>query len=498
MMKRRNNSRGVWRLLTATAAAFLLANGACLLGLPARASAAPEIPPGATVVSLTFDDGFSSQYAASRVMAEHGMAGTFYVPSGFIGREGRLTLAQIQSMQEAGNEIGGHTLNHLHLPILDPDEQARQICDDRVDLSREGLRVTSFAYPFAAMDARTEQIVKRCGYNSARAEEGLSEEGSCADCPFGESVPPADPFALRTGTPVSPPLRLSSIEQQITDARVHGGGWVPIVFHEICDHCSDMAFGEADFAALLTWLGEQAANGVVVKTVNDVVGGDVQTLVNGPPTAVRPPGQLVNPSLEAADSRDERRRPDVSGQSECWTRSGYGTNTSTWARVPSSHSGGWAEQVSVSSRSSGDQKLIIEQDTGSCAPEVKPGQRYTLSAWYTSTVGTRFVVFVRNAQGSWRYWTQSPSADASGDWTQFSWQTPPVPEGADRMSFGLQLAEVGTLTTDDYAMRLVPDAPPVWPIVGAVLAFVALAPTIGYVVWIRVRRLPRRLGWGGA
>jgi hypothetical protein len=129
---------------------------------------------------------------------------------------------------------------------------------------------------------------------------------------------------------------------------------------------------------------------------------------------------------------------------------------------------------------------------------VKPGQRYTLSAWYTSTVSTRFVVFVRNAQGSWRYWTQSPPADASGDWTQLSWQTPPVPEGADRMSFGLQLAEVGTLTTDDYAMRIVSDAPPVWPVVGAVLAFVALAPTIGYLVWMRVRRLPRRAGWGGA
>ncbi len=84
------------------------------------------------------------------------MKGTFYIPSGFIGLEGRLTLPQIQQMQADGNEIGGHTLNHLHLPMLDPAEQARQICDDRVALAREGFTVTSFAYPYASLDAHTE------------------------------------------------------------------------------------------------------------------------------------------------------------------------------------------------------------------------------------------------------------------------------------------------------------------------------------------------------
>ena len=108
-----------------------------------------------------------------------------------------------------------------------------------------------------------KQIVKDCGYNSARSEEGLSEEGTCATCPFGESMPPADAYSIRTATPVTPPTKISSIEQQITDVRDHGGGWVPIVFHEVCDGCSNMAIAVDDFTALLDWLDEQADNGVV-------------------------------------------------------------------------------------------------------------------------------------------------------------------------------------------------------------------------------------------
>ena len=47
---------------------------------------------------------------------------------------------------------------------------------------------------------------------------------------------------------------------------------------------------------------------------------------------------------------------------------------------------------------------------------------------------------------------RSPQTDTSTEWKQFSWQTPPIPADANRLSFGLQLASVGTLTTDDYQM----------------------------------------------
>ena len=137
---------------------------------------------------------------------------------------------------------------------------------------------------------------------------------------------------------------VSSIEQQIIDAQGHGGGWVPIVFHEICDNCSDMAMSVNNFAELLGWLDAQVGKGISVATVNHIIGGDVQNLVGGP-VDQRPDGQLINGSLETPDVNGRRQWQD-----QCWQRSSYGVNTATWARVPSAHTGGWAEQVTMGSR----------------------------------------------------------------------------------------------------------------------------------------------------
>ena len=43
------------------------------------------------MVSLTFDDGYASQINAQRLLAQHHMKGTFFIPSGFIGLQGRLS-----------------------------------------------------------------------------------------------------------------------------------------------------------------------------------------------------------------------------------------------------------------------------------------------------------------------------------------------------------------------------------------------------------------------
>ena len=217
----------------------------------------------------------------------------------------RLTLAQIQAIQADGSEIGGHTVNHLHLPMLDQSEQARQICDDRVALAQNGLTVTSFAYPFASLDSRTRRNSEELRLQQRSVEQnGCSAGGACGTCAFAESTPPADPFSVRTATPVTSTTAVSSIEQQIVDAQRHGGGWVPIVFHEICDHCSDMGMSVNDFAELLDWLDAHASHGISVVTVNIRHRGSVQNLVDGP-VDQRPDGQLVNASLETPDVRGD-------------------------------------------------------------------------------------------------------------------------------------------------------------------------------------------------
>src|SRR4051812_2029818 len=51
-----------------------------------------------TIVSLTFDDGYASVGAARKILNAHQLRGTFYIPSGFVGQENRLTVDELLAM----------------------------------------------------------------------------------------------------------------------------------------------------------------------------------------------------------------------------------------------------------------------------------------------------------------------------------------------------------------------------------------------------------------
>lgn len=470
---------------------ILVALSMGLVAMPLPTATAVAAPATRTVVSLTFDDGYATVQAARTALAEHNMDGTFYIPSGLVGQPGRLTWEDVRGLQAEGNEIGGHTVNHLHLDALDDAEQARQVCDDRAALINQGLRVTNFAYPYGASGPSTGAIVKNCGYNSARGDGGFSV-GCKNTCPSAEPMPPEDMYSIRTAAPVGTTTSLSMIKEQITEAETRGGGWVPLVFHDVCDHCSDMAISPASFAELLDWLQSRAATGTTVATVAQVVGGDSKPTVAGPADS-RPLGQLENPSLEMANTGNEASEADDT--TRCLQRAGYGINTANWSRVRTGRFGSWAEQVTMTAYQSGDQKLMYQQDSGSCAPSIAPGQSYALSAWYNSSVPTRMVAYYRSTTGAWVFWAQSPEGPSSADWRQITWQTPVVPADATRISFGLQLASVGTLTADDYGMSVV-NAPkaaepiPASPwqstlLFGGLLALIAL-PALGLILAVAI------------
>jgi peptidoglycan/xylan/chitin deacetylase (PgdA/CDA1 family) len=152
--------------LLSLAAALVAAVFAVLV--PTQADASPLRP---LSVNLTFDDGVADQIVGQQLLQQHGMVGTFNINSSFIDLPGYMTRAQLDDLKSNGHEIGGHTVSHQLLPALSADEQNHQICQDRDTLMSWGHDVTSFAYPFAELNATTKSIVPQCGYNSARAVE---------------------------------------------------------------------------------------------------------------------------------------------------------------------------------------------------------------------------------------------------------------------------------------------------------------------------------------
>src|SRR5260370_33687022 len=100
-----------------------------------------------------------------------------------------------------------------------------------------------FAFPFGAYEGRAEQVVKGCGFSSARITGGLDRNGTGAGPVYAETIPPADPYATRTvyNNGGSAPYTLSFLENSVTAAAQNGGGWAPPVVHAIRSQTHDPA-----------------------------------------------------------------------------------------------------------------------------------------------------------------------------------------------------------------------------------------------------------------
>jgi peptidoglycan/xylan/chitin deacetylase (PgdA/CDA1 family) len=408
-----------------------------------------------TVISLTFDDTLADQFQAGDILAARGMRGTFYVNSPRFGTSGYMTLAQVRALEQAGHEIAGHTLTHANLPTLSDADARTQICNDRAQLLDLGFRATSFAYPFGADNGAVQGIVRDCGYNSARDVGGLASTtySSCQGCPWTNPVPPANLFMIRTNDSIHVDTPLSQMQQYVIDAENNGGGYVPIVFHHVCDGCNQDSVTAANLAAFLDWL-QTRAPATQVGTVDQEIGGAVQPAVTYPPETVASTNLAPNPSLEL--DADGNQVPD------CWQRGGYGTNSSTYSLVTDASDGTRAQRIQVTSYTSGGRRLVTAQDSGTCAPAAAVGHRYTVTAFYKSNVPPRFTAYYRNASGSWVYLSESPSLPTSTTYRQATYTTPAIPSGATHVSIGLTIYAVGTITMDQFTLVDI-DAPPPQP-----------------------------------
>jgi len=78
------------------------------------------------IVTTSWDDGHPADVRLGELLNKHGVKGTFYVPCR--NSEGRpvMGVAEIRELAKA-HEIGAHTLDHVDLTMLPPDEANRQI-----------------------------------------------------------------------------------------------------------------------------------------------------------------------------------------------------------------------------------------------------------------------------------------------------------------------------------------------------------------------------------
>jgi glycosyltransferase involved in cell wall biosynthesis/peptidoglycan/xylan/chitin deacetylase (PgdA/CDA1 family) len=143
-------------------------------------------------VLLTFDDAYAdlARYAFPE-LARNGYCATVFAPSAYLGKENSwdealragshpvmhrlLDAADLIAWKRRGIDVGAHSRTHARLTALDSDELIAEVSGGKHDL--EGLldaRVTTFAYPFGAIDERVRDVAVATFDSAFTIEEGLN------------------------------------------------------------------------------------------------------------------------------------------------------------------------------------------------------------------------------------------------------------------------------------------------------------------------------------
>lgn len=140
------------------------------------------------VFGITFDDGFRNVFEhALPVLKEAGFTATNYFVANQLGGSNvwdaenempfsaLMSLSEMRQWAQAGQEVGSHGLDHLHLPRLSREQAQNQMSDSRLMLgSLVDQEVTAYCYPYGDFKSEHVQMAKVAGYaNATTTERGL-------------------------------------------------------------------------------------------------------------------------------------------------------------------------------------------------------------------------------------------------------------------------------------------------------------------------------------
>jgi peptidoglycan/xylan/chitin deacetylase (PgdA/CDA1 family) len=258
------------------------------------------------IVTIAFDDGWNSQFSnAFPLMQEHGFNGTYYIISSVIGTGDYMNMSDLHALQDAGNEIGSHTVDHPDLTSC-TDEQINYECNASQQLLQaNGFPATDFAYPYGLSNSHVDSIVLQY-YRSARYAYGAGYLMPIPPSPIEMSIPMG--FDGETGDSSALPQD-ENIIQEAHDTN----SWVIIFFHNIqtTPLTDSFSIEQDDFASLLNYIGNSS---VQVLTVNQAL-----NLWSAPPTTT------ILPSLQPFDMRPYSAITMDFNQSQSFTASTSGT-----------------------------------------------------------------------------------------------------------------------------------------------------------------------------
>jgi peptidoglycan/xylan/chitin deacetylase (PgdA/CDA1 family) len=230
-------------LLVSLVSGFFLALGLIFIGNALQEPYA--------VVSITFDDGYVSQYDAAAELEKYGFYATYYIPSGLVGKEFEgipiMPSADVLDLYKRGHEIGAHTADHVLARNSSESFYEIQLVMGK-DIS--GIVAKNFAFPYN--DHSKEELALKY-FDTARNSEG--------------GINNITERSLRG-------LALTHDNYVILEdylAKLEGnGGWLVIVIHDISENPrEDIDMTPEEFAWVLQTLRDSKVPVMTIRQVRD-------------------------------------------------------------------------------------------------------------------------------------------------------------------------------------------------------------------------------------
>ena len=143
--------------------------------------------PATRTLVVSFDDAYRSTRLAAPILARHGVPGTVFAPTSFVGagspmrwpgieqwsdgpdREELLCMGweELAELAASGWEVGSHTVTHPRLPELGDAALNEELTASRDELERRlGRPCTAIAYPYGLWDQRVANAAAAAGYRA--------------------------------------------------------------------------------------------------------------------------------------------------------------------------------------------------------------------------------------------------------------------------------------------------------------------------------------------
>lgn len=224
-------------------------------------SLTPHTPVGfnAPLISLTFDDGWSSIYTNGLpILQKYGFVSTQYLVSGLLNTPDYMTTAMAKAFQTAGSEIGSHTVTHPDLTGLTSAQLTAELSNSQTALRQLfGANVAqSFASPYGLYNSTTLAQIQKYYQSHRSTDVGFNTK---------DNFNPYNILVQDVNTDTTPTEVAAWVAKAKTDK-----SWLVLVYHSVINSTNP-----DDYAVSPSNLDQELANikasNIDVKTISQAL-----------------------------------------------------------------------------------------------------------------------------------------------------------------------------------------------------------------------------------